>query len=254
VTPTNKLQYVDFSHADVLILDNVSPDGVPPIPLLAVDPPSSASFLNVRASNVFLPVDNIDVSDPLVQGLDLYGLATNGEQIVTPPWAHVVVGGKNGALLMDGVQNGSRTAVLAFDAGHNPFAQNVAFPLLVTRLVNWLVPTPPPSVTSGASVWLPADVQTVRDSSGAVSAGPMVNATRQGLYSVATGVGARLAGQPLFAVSTANPGEVASVAGDAPTWTPPISSGSLSRNLWPLAVLLALLALSGEWWIYARKT
>jgi hypothetical protein len=35
---------------------------------------------------------------------------------------------------------------------------------------------------------------------------------------------------------------------------PPISAGTLSRNLWPIAVLLALLALSGEWWIYARKT
>ncbi|MDB5076033.1 MAG: conserved hypothetical rane protein [Chloroflexi bacterium] len=252
--PASKFQYADFGHADLLILDKVSPDNLPPIPLLAIDPPTSTSFLNVRAANVFLPVDNIDVSDPLAQGLDLYGLATNGEKIDTPPWAHVVVGGANGALLMDGVQNASKTAVLAFDAGHNPFAQDVAFPLLVTRLVNWLVPAPPASVPAGASVWLPAGVQTVQDPSGAVLAGPMVNAARQGMYSVKTGTGNRLPGQALFAVSTANPGEVVSGAGNIPVWVPPVSTGTLWRNVWPLAVLLALVVVSGEWWFYAKKT
>jgi hypothetical protein len=250
-------QFPNASHmgVDVLILDKVSPDNVQPMPMLVIDPPQSNALVNVRASNVFLPADRIDVSDPLVQGLDLYGLSTNGEAIDTPSWARVQVGGKNGALLMDGVQNGARTAILAFDAGHSSFAQDLAFPLLVTRLVHWLLPMPPASVTAGSSVWLPTDVQAVRDPSGAILPGPMVNATALGVYTVSAASGARLAGDPLFAVSTASPSEAPPSANAAPAWAPPLSAaGTLTRSLWPIVLILALLAISGEWWFYARKT
>jgi hypothetical protein len=249
-----RAQVANFDGIDLLIMDGVSPDNIPPIPLLLIDPPASTSFVNVRASNVFLPADHIDVADPLVNGLDVFSLATSGEKIDTPSWARVVVGGKNGPLLMDGVQNGVRTAVLTFDVGHSAFAQNLAFPLLVTRLVHWLTPSPPAAAPVGASVWLPPDVQGVRDPSGAFVSGPMVDATRQGVYTVAEATGGRAVGDPLFAVTTANPGDTGPDSGGISHWIPSVSAGTFAQALWPVVVLIALIVLTGEWWFYAKRT
>jgi Ca-activated chloride channel family protein len=249
-----KFQQSDFNSVDVLIMDGVAPDDIPQMPLLVIHPPASTSFVNVRATNVFLPADHIDVTDPLINGLDVFSLATNGEQIDIPSWARVVVGGKNGPLLMDGVQNGVRTAMITFDIAHSAFAQNLAFPLLVTRLVHWLTPSPPAAVSLGASVWLPPDVQGVYDPGGAFLPGPLVDASRQGAYTVAQATGSRVVGDAIFAVTTANPGDSTPDSAGISRWIPTVSGGTFAQALWPLAVLIALIALSGEWWFYAKRT
>jgi hypothetical protein len=243
-----------FIGQDLLVVDGYVPDNSPPTPLLVVNPPQDNALIPVQAANVFLPVNSIDDADPLVAGLDLYGLATNGQSLQAPAWAHIAVGGSRGPLILDGEQNGERTAVLAFDAGHSSFAGDLAFPLLISRLVRWLVPTPPAAVTIGAQVWLPPDVQTVRDPANAILTGPLVTATTPGVYRVATGSGGLLPGDPLFAVAPAVPGQTSQGTIRIPPWTPPSVVGTIPLALWPILILLALVALSGEWWFYARKT
>jgi hypothetical protein len=254
VAPSANIPYAQIPSFDLLVLDRVFPDGLPPIPLLVVNPPTSTSMLTVRSTGTFLPAENVAAGDPLVQGLDLYGMSASGEAIATPSWAQVIVGGRNGPLLIDGTWNGARAAVLPFDVGHSAFAQDLAFPLLVTRLVQWLEPAPALAVDTGASIWLPSDVQSVQSPSGAIEAGPMVQADQPGVYIVASGNGGRRPGDALFVAQSSAPGEATSSPDGGQWWVPPIDLGIVYHDLWPVAIVVVLLALAGEWWVYAKKT
>ncbi len=251
--PTSNFRYSGYQRYDLLVLDGFPPDSMPPMPLLIVNPPPSSTSVTVKSANAFLAASTIDTADPLVRGLDLYGLAVTGDSISTPSWAHVVIGSKNGPILAAGSWSGARTVLLPFDAGHSPFAQNVAFPLLMTRLVQWLLPQPPSDVAVGDSVSLPSDVASVIDPSGAVQTGQSVHAAMPGIYAVAAGTGGRTSGQALFAANASSPG-AAIVAAGGERWARSNGPGEIQADAWPLALLLALLALSAEWWFYARRT
>ncbi len=253
VTPTTAFQYSGYQQYDLVVLDGFPPDNFPPIPLLIVNPPASSTSLTVKKGNVFLSASTIATSDPLVQGLDLFGLSVTGESLTVPPWAHVIVGSANGPILAAGSWSGARTAILPFDAGHSLLAQNLAFPLLVTRLVDWLVPQVAAGVTAGDSVTLPSDVASVANPSGAVETGQAVAADLPGVYTVASGTGARTPGQALFTANASMPGAAITAEGGT-TWARPGSPGQMLADAWPLALVLALLALGAEWWFYAMRT
>ncbi|MGH2345969.1 MAG: vWA domain-containing protein, partial [Chloroflexota bacterium] len=136
----------DAIGPDLVVMDNLAPPNLPNIPLLMVHPPADSGLVNVRNGNVFLPMALPDPTDPLVADLDLDGMAGNGEAIDTPPWATVDAGTASTPLLLHGSQGGNRTVVLPFEPSAGAFAQDVAFPLLIERLVRWLVPPPPTTI------------------------------------------------------------------------------------------------------------
>ena len=253
LVPTAKFQYAGYGQYDLIVLDGFPPDNFPPVPLMIVDPPASSTSLAVKPGNAALVAGTVATSDPLVQGLDLFGLVVSGEAIATPSWAHVVIGSANGPMLAVGSLSGAPAALLPFDVGHSQLDQNLAFPLLMTRLVDWLVPQIPADVSVGDSVSLPNDVASVADPSGLVQSGQSVDAGVPGIYTAASGTGARDAGQALFAANASIPGDAIAVDDNRP-WPRPGSSGQLETDAWPLALVLALLALCAEWWFYARRT
>lgn len=238
---------------DLLVMDGVAPDFLPSVPTLLLNPPSDTSLFTIKSGSATLPITQIDARDPIVAGLDLYHLAISGERVATPGWAHVAAGGPSGPVLFHGVLNGQRVAVLPWDAAHSLAAQDPVFPLLIARLLRWLAPTPAPSIAAGDVVTLPATVQSVRAPDGTVLLGPMVTASQNGVYRVASSIGVWQSGEPLFVVPGA--GDVVSSRVSATTpWTPSRMAGTLPSALWPLVLLAALLALGGEWVVYARKT
>lgn len=244
----------DAIGPDLVVLDNVAPPNFPNTPLLLVHPPADNGLINVRNANIFLPMALPDPTDPLVADLDLDGMAGNGEAIDPPDWATVDAGTANAPLILHGSQGGQRTVVLPFEPGAGPFAQDVAFPLLIERLVRWLIPPPPATIAAGTALWLPPNVQAVRSPTGEVLAGPLINPSSPGLYLVAETNGSMPSGTPLFAVSAAAPGDTAPASARVPAWVPLAGGAGLSRSFWSWAVLAALIALSVEWVYYARKT
>jgi hypothetical protein len=252
----NQDQYQDAAtiDMDLVVMDGIMPNDTITAPLLLVDPPTDNLLLAVPATGVYLPVQYVDAQDPLTRNLDLYGMAGTGERIDVPAWARVVVSGSAGPLLAYGIQAGERTAILPLNLDQAPFTQDVAFPLLIDRLVQWLAPSPPAMVAPGTAVWLPPNVQAVQDPTGATLNGPLVQATQPGVYRMAAGLGGRAVGDPLFTVLAATPGDVSPSASMALPWTPLRTTGSFAQALWPLALLVALLLLCGEWWFYARRT
>jgi len=130
----------------------------------------------------------------------------------------------------------------------------VAFPLLIQRLVRWLVPAPATTITSGTALWLPPNVQSVRSPSGVIMTGPLISPQEPGLYVTAGANESVQVGTPLFVVSPAAPGDTAPTSVQVPAWAPPSGVAGLPRSIWSWAVLAALIALGGEWVYYARKT
>src|SRR5260370_23443773 len=163
VVTTAGYQDPDAAGQDLVVMDGTAPANLPNLPALVIDPPPDSGLVNVRANNVFLPFTTIDPTDSLVAGLDLDGMAGTGEAIDTPSWAQVDVDGPRGPLLLHGLEGGQRMVILPFEPGSSSFAQDIAFPLLIARLVHWRVPQPPARVTAGPSVWLAADVQAGQD-------------------------------------------------------------------------------------------
>jgi hypothetical protein len=244
----------DAIGPDLVVMDNVAPPNFPATPLLMIHPPADSGLVNVRNANVFLPMALPDPTDPLVADLDLDGMAGNGEAIDTPAWATVDAGTTSMPLILHGSQGGHRTVVLPFEPSAGAFAQDVAFPLLIERLVRWLIPPPAATIAAGTALWLPPNVQSVRSPTGEVLAGPLINPPSPGLYRVAEPNGSTSVGTPLFAVSAAAPGDTAPASVRVPTWVPFAGIAGLPRSFWSWALLAALIALSGEWVYYARKT
>jgi hypothetical protein len=250
---TGAYQDTQAAGKDLVVMDGETPDFLPPVPALLLNPPSDTALFSVKAASTALPVTQVDASDPIVSGIDLYHLAISGESIVAPDWAHVAASGSRGPVVFHGLLDGQRVAVLPWDASHSPAAQDPVFPLLIERLVRWLAPVPAPAVSPGAVVTLPATVQSVRDPAGVTLTGPSVTANRAGVYRVAESIGAWQTGDPLFAVPGTND-VVAAPAATAPSWRAPRIQGALPYAVWPLILLAALIALGGEWVVYARKT
>ncbi|HXT37000.1 MAG TPA: hypothetical protein VN837_15600, partial [Chloroflexota bacterium] len=144
--------------------------------------------------------------------------------------------------------------ILPWEPGTSAFSHDVSFPLLIERLVRWLTPAPAAAIPAGTALWLPADVQSVRSPTGAILTGPLIEPQAAGLYQVVDATGSAAPGAPLFTVPPASPGEVSSTSVETPAWAPLAIATGLPRTLWPWALLAALIALSGEWVYYARKT
>ncbi len=247
-------QDTDALGPSLVIMDSLAPPNLPNTSLLMVNPPADSGLVNVRNGSQFLTMGLPDPTDPLVDGLDLDGLAGKGEAVDAPDWATVDAGAPSTPLILHGIQGGNRTVILPFEPSASGFAQDVAFPLLIERLVRWLVPAPATTVAAGTALWLPPNVQSVRSPSGALMTGPLINPQDPGLYVVAGADESVQAGTPLFAVSPAAPGDTAPTAVLAPAWTPLAGVIGLPRSFWTWALLAALIALGGEWVYYARKT
>lgn len=247
-------QDTDTVGPDLVVMDGIAPVQLPNTPLLAINPPANNVMVNVRSANVFLPMTLPDPTDPLISGLDLAGLPTAGEAIDAPPWATVDVGGPKGPLILHGSQAGERMVILPWEPTASAFSHDVSFPLLIERLVRWLAPAPAATIPAGTALWLPTNVQSVRSPTGAILTGPLIEPQVAGLYLVAGATGSAATGAPLFTVPPASPGEIAAAVVETPIWAPLAVAAGLSRTLWPWALLAALIALSGEWVYYARKT
>lgn len=141
----------EFSGEDfaLVIYDRSLPESGTAFPasnLLIISPAQSTEFFDVTGT-VELPIPQIiDPADPLVAGLELSGTSIlDAAQISTPGWANPLVIDAVSTvapvpLLFAGETAGRRIAVLAFSINRSDLPLNVAFPIMISRLVRWLAP------------------------------------------------------------------------------------------------------------------
>jgi hypothetical protein len=87
-------------------------------------------------------ITDVRADSPLLRyvSLDETHIA-RARRIEAPSWAEVLVAAEDGPLLLAGNVGGQRVAILAFDLHHSNLPLQIAFPILIANLSNWLAPS-----------------------------------------------------------------------------------------------------------------
>ncbi len=249
--------------AELTVLDGVIPERMPGGPLFLVNPPDQSTFLSVGGEFGAGPVTLFDARHPLLQGVDAAAFSGGwSAQITAPEWARVVAASAQGPLLLDGQRDGRPVIVLAPDPLLSGLDKSIAFPVLVSNAVSYLLGGVGPNVAPGQVLALPVpsgDTLVLRRPDGrleALQSGPSevrVDRTEQiGRYAVLGQRSGELVRS--FSVTLQDAAE-SDIAPRAPE---PLAAGLVHSTpqahaewWWPLA-FGAFLLLGVEWLAYAR--
>jgi hypothetical protein len=265
---------VEGNPFDLVVLDGMIPDELPPGNLLLVNPPSNPLF---EVTGVFTDTAPARVTGhPLARFLDWEPVHVSQAGFVqAPSWADVLVGAPGGPLIFVGETGGRRIAVLTFDLHDSDLPLQIAFPILMANLVEYLLPSSPlaPSIPEGGL--RPGETLSIRPEPGVtgvevttpsrrvVSLAPGEGGTalsdtgETGLYTVQY-LGTSSQAEEHFAVNLFNPQESNIRPKDVlQTASGPIPASQQEavgqRELWPWLAGTALAVLMIEWWVYHRR-
>jgi Ca-activated chloride channel homolog len=137
--PSLRVQATAAAPAEpsLTVLEASLPAQLPPGPLLLIDPPAnSARLLGVGLGSGA----RVKPDHPLLQGLDLVALQDETPSIGgVPGWARVVLGTRQGPLIMEGRLEGHPAVALTFDPAVSGLDKSLAFPLLVSNASSFLL-------------------------------------------------------------------------------------------------------------------
>lgn len=260
---------------DLTIFDSLTPtETLPTGNLFFIGPLASSSYFSVTGSLETPTPQPASENEPLLEYVELHEVSIlNAARIPLPDWAHpVLVDENSGApLLFVGQTQGRRIAVLTFDPRHSDLPLQVAYPILIANLVEWLLPgrigdiprqvqpsetvtfTPPPEV---------ANIQVTRPDGSStqleIQEGRAIYAdtTQLGVYRVTWGADQSLS----FAVNLTNPQESDILPAenlslfDGGTGTQENITQQARHEWWRPLTAIALLILVIEWLVYNRAT
>ncbi|GAB4504897.1 MAG: BatA and WFA domain-containing protein [Anaerolineales bacterium] len=130
---------IPAEHFDLYVLDGLLPDPLPPGNLLFVNPASNPLF---PVGEPFNNMSGLQVHDhPLTRFVDWSNVhVMQARSVQLPGWAETLVGTQAGPLVFAGETNGRRIAALTFDLRESDLPLQVAYPILLSNLVDYLVP------------------------------------------------------------------------------------------------------------------
>ena len=147
----------------LVVFDGVVPDDAPSVPALYLDPPSDGAFGTVDGRAESPVIDRGDPDDPLLRFVDLSTVHLGrARAIELADGVRPVVASTRGTpLVAVGERNGTRLGLIGFDLGESDLPLQVAFPLLTSNLVDFLLPAAegvlPSSMPLGASLAVSVD-------------------------------------------------------------------------------------------------
>jgi Ca-activated chloride channel homolog len=274
----------------MVVFDRFVPDLPPPLPTLWIGPDQDGPFGTLGAAVDGPALAPIDADDPLLRFLDLSTLHVGRARAVElADGMRAAVSSTEGEpLIAAGRVDGRTQALLAFELGETDLPLQVAFPLLVSSLTDFLLPPTdgvlPPSVDLGEAlvVQLNPAISRVRVDTAPVNEDPdtagqaleldvvggrvtLPGARRPGVVRLTALDGLAEGADPVLGTTAANlfdPGESRVAPGD------PLRISDLGRVgpgtggeplparnewWWPLA-LVALLLLLAEWVLFHRPS
>lgn len=129
------------AQVPITILDRTVPATLPPGNLLFIAPPRSTEFFSVTGTLEFPSVQPAVGDEPLLRNASLSDVSIlEAVRIVPGTWARVVVDSDGAPLLVAGERDGRRIVVLAFDLLKSDLPLQVAYPLLLSNIINFLAP------------------------------------------------------------------------------------------------------------------
>lgn len=257
-------------NVDLTVLDNTDNTVQPSGNLLVINP-SGGWPVSSNGTETAPGVTEVRPNDALLRDVDLSSLVIQSATHVTlPSWATGDIEGDQGPLLLSGVMDGRRVAVMLFDprttatANASNLDTLLAFPTLLRNAVQALAPAAPASLPAGQVAPAPVtrNIAWLRPVSGATQSLPSsgdlaaLPALRPGVYNYGGAAGGTAAS---LAVNAAVPGDPASSSAAAVAAAPPAPAVVAPPSImpwegWAIVAALALIALGGEWWYYVRHT
>ncbi|MBP9502196.1 MAG: VWA domain-containing protein [Candidatus Promineofilum sp.] len=214
-------------------------------------------------------------SSPLLTDVDWRGINIAEAQAVEPNGLEVVVAAEGGPLLLAGEIDGRRVAVLTFDLHRSDLPLQIAFPVIMANITDWLNPgrmvtigenPQPGTVVSllpsarAESITVTLPDGTVTEMANPDASGPILfsDTGQTGLYTVSYRRGPDDIRSEQFAINFFNPEESRIRPADTITLgQEEIRSGGDGflnrREIWPWLLLAGLAILMLEWWITYRR-
>ena len=271
-------QYKRESVGAITVFEQFIPRGRENLPagsMLVVNPPiGTNSGFEVGELKQAQQIVRINPRSALLESVDLTGVfLPKALKLAPPPGSSPVVESKEAGLVWEGVDEGRKLVVFAFDPRQPEIGQRLAFPLMLANAIGWLAPntgsaTISPGQTFNLQPLRDAKDVVVRDPSGknyvfpvtAASRGkaiPFVQTELVGRYAVLQRGDKGALAQTWF---TVNAGDEAHSDIKPRTFQPqtaPMSVGSLANavswEMWPLLAALGLGVLAAEWLVYVRR-
>ena len=266
--------YVADDKYDVVVFDSYVPDNLSGKNAIFVNPGDDLPFGRLLSHNDDPNVIDWSRHHPVMRFVNLSNLQVGRSfNYEMPPWMKPLVESDAGTLAWLGEHDGQRAIVLPFGIRSHPSSNLpmlAAFPIFVSNALNWLTGA---DAKSSHSQVKPGDpirfsppstavdlVATVRKPDGEevefhLKESDLVfdDTDRVGIYEI-TGKG--FAGK--FAVnlldeseSNIKPADKIKIAGQEITSSTTSTIGN--REIWDSLVLLALMLLAIEWWVYHRR-
>lgn len=254
---------------DLYVLDSVTRTvDAPEAELLWVHPLSSTLF---TVGEVFTNTQLLRLAqdDPLTRYLDWSAVhILQARRVEVPNWARVLVEAEGGPLVFAGETGGRRVAVITFRLQDSDLPLQLAFPVLMSNLIEYLAPaqafSAPDGLRPGQTLTIKPrggdraiaidDPDGARYQAAATEAGVLfTNSDKLGVYTVVSNQAVLGA----FAVNLFDPAESAirpqlniRVGRAEVGATPQAEVGQF--EVWPWIAAAALLLLLIEWWAYHR--
>jgi len=265
---------------DLYIFDGWLPNILPDSDMLIINPPSSTPLFTLGAAVEGESVGAVRVvrrDDARVAFVDLDNLNLRRYSTINDNgWAQTLIQAGDDPLLLSGeTDDGRQIALLPFDLRDSDLPLQIAFPILVSNLVDWFTPADVLNIPAGLRV---GDTVTVRPPIGTETitvslpdgsersypadgrALTFTDTHQPGLYTVDLTLENNTTQSQAFAVNLFGLGEsdiTPVAAGDLILGGGQVNTADDDqlgvRELWSIAALLALLVLLIEWYVYHRR-
>ena len=271
---TANVDGVELGDADLIVYDGVPlPAAGPSTDALVIDPVATQDGQGpLRVGGLFTDTAVVQVAEhELLRFVDWNDISVRQAKRIEAPWARALVLAEGGPLLLAGEWRGQRVIILTFRLQDSDLPLQIAFPVLMANIVNWLRPGRVVNVNQSLSVGESVTLRPVRGAATLTIRGPgerlwtlrvdeeavaFGETQRPGLYQIADS-GDQDSRQLLgaFAVNMFAPSESAI----APVETVALSQEPLEQNesgavgrreLWPWLAAVAVILLALEWWGY----
>lgn len=257
---------------DVVIFDGFIPDNLPDRGMIFVNPESDLPFAKMTSYSDDPAIIDWDTSHPVMRFVDLSNLRVDkSANYDMPSWMKPLVESDKGTLAWFGERDGQRIIVLPFEIQPRPsnnLSMLYAFPAFISNALTWLAGIDAESrqVKPGDpirfSIPATAGDQSVivkKPDGEEIESRPkdkniiFADTDQTGIYEiVGTGFSEKFAVSLLDeSESDIEPADKIEIAGQE------IVSSSIStvsnREIWASLVLVALILLAVEWWVYHRR-
>lgn len=258
---------------DLYIFDGTVPDTLPNGDMWFINPPEPTTLFAVGGEILNPGAVEANTNDPRMAFVDFGAVnVLKYRQITDRGWGTVLARAGSDPLLLAGEDSGRQVAVLAFDLRDSDLPLQIAFPVLVSNLLDWFTPGEiiateasinvggtvtfnPPLNTDSLRVTLPD--ASVREFELERNTIIYTDTQQTGLYTVDALQGATLIASQKFAVNLFTPLESditprqISIGGQTVTSSVTEELGQI--EFWTWFGLLALVVLIIEWIVYYRR-